>query len=339
MKKALFFILCISSLLWAEGVEFSHRLYLDTWYTSNVLNLSEDDLDEYDAGTNPDKYTLDTSDDLITSARLWLDINHRCIFGHTSIQRIVLKFDKHWSNSDLDGGYIQAKYRQYLSKSVRLMADYFYYPEIYVNRYIPAIVGVDSYKDYTYGKNVWRGTLEWDVIKNLELSYRAEFSQKYYNEYFTEYDASGLEHRLSVTTSLFAPLRLSAYASYETDEADGADAYDSVEMVDQVKDASYDQNQFGMSLNAPLARKWRVSLSADYQMRFYQSDVAGDTYHLGRDDYRTDLRVQITAPRLKKIQIQPYWHVQKREVSSPFAQVKADKEYLAHEVGVSILFR
>lgn len=73
-------------------------------------------------------------------------------------------------------------------------------------------------------------------------------------------------------------------------------------------------------------------------MRFYQSDVAGDTYHLGRDDYRTDLRLEVETSQWKNLRIQPWWHLEKREVSSPFAEVKSAKEYVTNEMGVTVRF-
>jgi len=338
MKSYILIMIFLSSLLWATGLNFSHRVFLDTYYTDNVLNLSESSLDEFDGGTHPEKYDLETSDDLVTSVRLWLDVKHRYVLGHTSIQRLVLKFEKHWSNDLLDGGYIQLKHRQYLSKSVRVMADYFYYPEIYVNQYIPALKDVADYKEYSYAENAWRCTVEWDVTPALELAYRAEFTQKYYNKYFTEYDASGLKHRLAASYRVSDKLRISGFAAYESDDADGEDAYPDVSAITQIKDASYQENQTGISLDFAVTPSWKITADAQYQMRFYQSDVAGDTYHLGRDDYRTDLRLEVETSQWKNLRIQPWWHLEKREVSSPFAEVKSAKEYVTNEMGVTVRF-
>ncbi len=72
----------------AAGVTFLKKLELENYYDNNILRLSEADLELFEAGTAQEKFELESSDDVVTSAQLDLGIKHSFAMGHTQINRI-----------------------------------------------------------------------------------------------------------------------------------------------------------------------------------------------------------------------------------------------------------
>ena len=99
MKKYLFlFIMIFASSLAAQNFIFYPVITLETEYNSNILSLSQSDLDRFESGNETDKFSLETSDDLITSAKVELNLKHRLMANHTQINRIAVRYNKFLKN-------------------------------------------------------------------------------------------------------------------------------------------------------------------------------------------------------------------------------------------------
>ena len=158
MRKYLFlFIIIIVSSLAAQNFIFYPNITLETKYNSNILNLSQSDLDRFESGNEPDKFSLETSDDLITSAKVELNLKHKLMAGHTQINRVAISYNKFLKNSFEDNYYIGFALKQYLSKKFNFGIYFYYYPEIYVNRYDSVLDAENVFRDFTYSKNNYVG--------------------------------------------------------------------------------------------------------------------------------------------------------------------------------------
>ncbi|MBN1948929.1 MAG: hypothetical protein JW784_04225 [Candidatus Cloacimonetes bacterium] len=331
------FLLIVSALS-AWQPEWIRYISLENYYDSNIQKLSSNSLDTFQAGTSPDQFRLNSSDDFLSSLRLELGVKHRYLTGHTQIAKIVIKYDHFWNNAFMDNLYLRFNLRQYFSRTVNLALNYYYYPRILVNRYRSETDG--QYHDYTYAKNVYNAALFWRFIDPATVTCKFEISQLYYNKYFTEYDCLNLENEVTLHLKPCTWFQADFAYAFRLSSADGEDAYSDPGQV-QVKDASYEANIFTISLAFPQLLRvkdkfCRLDGSITRDIRYYQSDVTGDTYHLGRDDHFWRVSGDLSYPLLPQIRIKILTFWESRDTESPFASVIAEKDYQRYQIGLSL---
>ncbi|MCK4695419.1 MAG: hypothetical protein KAT74_06640 [Candidatus Cloacimonetes bacterium] len=341
MKKiALILLLFLTStFLFAGNISFFSRIDFKNYYDSNILKLSSVTLSEFEDSTNPDKFKIETSDDFVTSAKIDFGLKYHFL-GHTQIDKIVLKYNKYWKNNVKDNGYLRIGIKQFFSKEINLSLNYYLYPEIYSNRYKSVLD--DDYHDYTYSKNVYNINFNWKFYSDWVLDYKFEFSQLYYNKYFTEYDAGNFASSISLGTNISGFFNLIFKYSYKVSNADAEDAFDNPETISQIKDASYESNIYNISFSFPeliVISDKKIGFYSDFSLekRFYQSEEPGDDYHLGRDDCIMKFLSHFTYPFSEDFRLRIFYEYETRNTDSPFNYVEDDKEYSLYKSGVSLI--
>jgi hypothetical protein len=342
MKKLLpvLFIFLGYALLMAKPLDLFVDLTIESTYNSNILKLSDTDISRFKNENDTEKFKIDTLDDLVISAKAVTGIKHRKFFGHTQITKITLKYDKYINNEMKDEIMIGFGLRQFFSRKVNLYLGYFYYPQIYVNRYRGVLD--DAYHDFTYAKNVYTGKLTWKFYPKININYKFEFSQIYYDKCFTEYDADNLEHTLGFTYSASSKVRIGARYSYKISTADGEDAFENLTEIDVIKDASYEANIYNLSFTFPMIffinkLPLDFSTSIRFEQRYFQSENAGDEYHLGRNDETWQVKGDLEYPLSDKWKLNGFTRFEKRVTDSPYFDVETEKEYDLYEMGLSII--
>jgi hypothetical protein len=342
MKKLLpvLFFVFNSILLYAKPLNMFVDLTVGSSYNSNVLKLSDTDISSFKNENDTDKFKINTVDDLVVSAKAVTGIKHTEFFGHTQVAKITLKYDKYISNELKDEAAIGIDTRRFFSRKVNLYLGYFYYPHIYLNRYRSVLD--DAYHDFTYAKNVYTGKLTWKVHTKLNLNYKCEFSQSYYDECFTEYDADNLEHALGLTYLVSKKVSIGTRYSYKVSTADGEDAFENPAEIDVIKDASYEANIYNLSFTFPrllYINKLPVDFSAStrFEQRYFQSENAEDEYHLGRNDEIWQVKGSMEYPLSDKWKLMGSTRFEKRVTDSPYSDVETEKEYDLYEMGLSII--
>ncbi len=342
MKKyLLILIITITSTLAAQNFSFSPSIKIDTKYNSNILNLSQDDLDRFENGGEPDKFSLETSDDLITSAKAELSLKHRLIAEHTQINRIAIKYNKFLNNSFEDNYYIEFAIKQFFSKKLNLGMYYYYHPEIYVNRYESVLDADTPYHDFTYSKNNYIGKINYILNSKFQFNYKFAFSQLYYNEYFTEYDAENIENGLSIGITPANWIRINSSYAYKFSNAKAEDAFSNPQLVTIIKDATYQADILGLSIYFPAvisvsSKPVNFTLGAKYEHLYFQAEDQLDEYHYGRDDKIVTLNTDAKYKINDNISLEYYYKYKFRNTGSPYTNVVADKEYNLYETGISI---
>ncbi len=343
MKKSLLALIIFlgSVLLIAKPWDMFIDLKLETIYNSNILKLSGTDISRFKNENDTDKFKINTIDDLIVATKVVTGIKHAEIFGHTQIAKITLKYDKYISNEIKDEGAIGIDTRRFFSRKINLYLGYFYYPQIYVNRYRSVLD--NAYHDFTYAKNVYTGKLSWKVHTKININYKCEFSQVYYDKYFTEYDSDNLENTFGLTFLASQKVMIGARYSYKVSTADGEDAFENPAAIDVIKNASYEANIYNLSVTFPkvlFMNKLPLAFSASirFEQRYFQSENAGDEYHLGRDDAIWQVKGDLEYPLSDQWKLMGSTRYEKRVTDSPYADVETDKEYDLYEMGLLIAF-
>jgi len=345
MKKIIILtFIIIYSFLSAKTFDFYSYLEIDNYYQSNILKYSKQDISDFKDNTNIAKYRIDTLDDFVTSVKFDFRLKHRIFAGHTQINRFVYKFDKYNNNYIKDNDYICLGLTQYLSKKLDFSFNYYFYPEIYVRQYQSVLDEESIYRSFSYSKNVYNSFLNWKVLPLIDLDYKFEFSQLYYNEFFTEYDAKNIENRFGLGLNITKNLKMDARYSYKTSDADAEDAFNEPERIDVIKDASYQANiYFGRIIVTKFLNlfKYKLDLSSSlkFEQRYFQSEYLDDSYHYGRDDEIIRINNDLKITFSKKFSAKVFYNFEKRNTDSIFDFVIEDKEYSFYEVGSSLRFR
>ena len=342
MKKYLILLITIiAGLLAAQNFIFNSDFLLETTYNSNILNLSQNDLDRFESGNEPNKFSLKTSDDLITSAKVGLSLKHRLLAGHTQINKIAFKYNKYLKNSFEDNYYLEFSLKQFLSKKLNFGIYYYFYPEIYVNRYDSVLDPENIFRDFTYNKNVYIGKVNYKLNSKFQFNYKFGFSQLFYNEYFTEYDANNIENKIGIKIIPVSWISINSNYTYKISDAKAGDAFSDPQQVTIIKDASYKADLFELSINFPgvikvFSKPVNFGLNAKYEHYYFQAENELDEYHYGREDKIVVLNSNAKYKISKEISLKYFYNLKIRKTNSPYTTVEVDKEYKTFETGISI---
>lgn len=339
--KNFLILICLVAAFFVAAIDIYVDTDLETTYTNNVLKLSDHDLNRFESGEELDKFELETTDDLIFSALIKVGFKNYFIDGHTQRNELYFKYNSHLKNSFLDDGYLGYKFTQYLNRKINFELSYFYYPEIYVNRYSSELDNLNIYRDFTYSKNDYNAEVNWKAHSLLELTYRFGFSQLFYNKYFTEYDAVNFENRLTAELFPKAKIRTKISYRYKASDADGKAAFADPDAIDVIKNASYEANTYSVSCSVPRLfsigkRRFYFTAGIDYEQRYFTNDDEDDEYHFARDDYTFSADASLSFKLINKINLKLSGKFQQRNTDSPFSAVERDKNYDLYEVGLRL---
>lgn len=325
----------------AYSLSILSNFTFDTYYNSNILRLSEENIEEFKHGEKPEKYHINSADDIVTEMQGEFGIKHTYLTGHTQIDRISLKYTKFWNNGIKDYIYLKAELKQYFSKYLYVSVKYFYYPDLYINHYKSVLD--DTYHEFSYEKDIYRFLVHWEPQNWLQLKYTFDYEKHFYNECFPEYNATNYDHEIDVTLLSKANHNAEFRYTYTISSADGEDAFDPESMPSRIRDASYESNTYYVSLATPfhlgrLPDEFVTSYSIEFEERFFQSakPTSVDPFHAGRKDNILTINLATTYPLSRTFGIKAFYEYKMRDTSSPLGYVEAEKEYDLHKAGLSI---
>jgi hypothetical protein len=328
MKKVLILIfICLSIYLFGWEIDTSAEIF----YDSNILNLSEDSLDEFKNNVNNEKYDIETSDDLITAFRLHVE-KQNYLTGHTQNHRVLMKYNKYWQNPLKNNYYLGYEIQQFFSKKVNLKVAYYHFADIYLNNYTSNTENSDAYHHFTYDKNVWQAELFYKFAQHFSAEYKFQYSQLFHNKYFTDYDAEVWENGAEVRYYLPQKLRLRLAYNYKISEQEQL----KLDYEDKV-DPSYEADVYFLGIRIPLHYRDAYFYNrTTYEARFYSSKLEEDQYHIGRQDKKWKHESVVSFDLNKTIRAKFFYEVTRRYTDSYFDFVENDKQYESYEIGLSL---
>ncbi|MDP8226678.1 MAG: hypothetical protein P9L89_03425 [Candidatus Celaenobacter polaris] len=350
MKRII--IICFVFLMSAQALsaqDFEYDLYnkidIRTYYDSNVLNLSDKDINEFLDGQDPDKYKLKSVDDIVSSFDIELGFKHNLVMGHTQISKFKFSYDKYWKNGFKDFKFISFELIQYFSKYVDVRAKYSYYPYIFINKYKSNFYSPYEYHDFTYSKNLVLSGINIRILDFAEFGYNFKYSNQNYNEYFPEYDAYNLISGGWIGLRPMENTKIKFKYTYVQSIAKAEKVYEPGSI--EIRDPSYDSNIFYTSLSLPIGsgamrRPVKLFTSLELENRYYQSpfSVTIDPFHSGRKDNIMDVEVWIIYPLWYILDFRPFFTYESRNTHSPNGTlVSEEKGYITRTYGVSLQVR
>jgi hypothetical protein len=291
MRRLLVFLLLAPIILCAapkKKAPWQLSLGTDLGYDTNVFALSDSDIDKFDDG-NTNFSFAESSDDMIISpsAKLSHDWKWRRITFTPSVQG---DYTLYTSNSDKSKWSaltaIEGQYRKWDAK-----VWYGYYPENYVRDYKDRD-GSGANEPYKYDKDLFKGRVQYDVLKHDTAALSGKYEIYRYNEYFTEYDGEAITLGGEWTHS-FPGFYLTGGYQYRTYDCNELSAQ---QIEDDLGDGSYESNLYSVELQNKKIRiahrKYiRPGISFDFEDRYYQTNRQ-DAAHADRHDRKYTLTAQ-----------------------------------------------
>jgi len=325
-------ILCFALML---GLGFLHAQFegsitLNTTYTDNVFQLSDYDLDRFEAN-HPYLEFAKSTDDLTMHTQIDLAYPLRYRWWKFT-PSVTATLSQNVANQDCyrrDFGSRLKIERYYWNATLQ----YAYHPNIYVRHYVDSD-GSGKPEKYAYERDLYRADIQIKPISKTTVKFSGQFENRYLNEYWTEDDAelmtigAGLRYRFSTFT-------LDADYSFRTS--------DNVNKTES-RDASYESDRYEFGFRTAhitlhdkkgLRINWYPALDLSYEERFYQGK---DTWYGGREDniYSTNASLNFVLNQNININLD-YTHLF-RNVDSPNGTVVQLKEYTENQIGFGLKY-
>ncbi len=324
MKKVLIVGVLLLSLTIALA-EISMTFTNEVSYSDNVFQLSDDDLDQHDAGQDFDY--IETSDDLINKAKL-------SIYSRNQVGKVRYDFyvrgtyDQYLKNNDKSKPSISTGFGLN-TRSFDTSIMYGYYPGNYVRKYKDKD-GTQNYEKFEYDKNLYKLDAEYRFTRKAYLLAYLKFEQYHHNEYFTEYDGDAITPGIGLKYS-FSELYLEGWYYYRVYET-----HDEILPDDEISDQSYESNIYSASIRMKKIKgknfDYRPVFDFEYEKRYYDG---WDKYHNGREDDTITINPWIKVYLTDYLNITLDYTSKIRNVSSESQSVEDSKTYQENEMSIT----
>ncbi len=293
----------------AGGQSLGLTAGFSTGYDDNFLELSDNQLRDFEAGTHPLRFAVRTTDDVVYNP--WLAITWELDQGRGRRHslRIRGEGDFHEKNGIADFQSYSVNWRESFRRDRRLSAGYFVLPDFYLRQLrdedLPAALGDSRYRSAQFDLQI--ATAGWQQRAGrgrlAGLAYR--FERRRYNLDFQERNAGLHQGELSLDWNRL-PRRgnVGLQAGYRVSRSQATDG-DEVGGVRDDDDLSYHGLVARIDGRMEFKRTgpWRLGGDLAYQLetRQYESKLVADRYHFGRSDV-----LQIVELGLR-VGYRPHW--------------------------------
>jgi len=317
-------------------------------YDDTVLTQSDDGVDMWVDGLNPEQYRIEKYDDLIFAPTLDFSAERKLIgWGNTrfrfKVKRWIYSQNPIKTNTDLDG-YV----RQFFGSGKSLELYLHYAPEQYIRQLSDRPPYTDpaepvEYKEFRFTRNILNLTWRQRLSRTWDYTLTFENNRRYYNKPFLENDTVCYEGRLLVGCRLTPRLKLTGDYSFEDAKSRGHDTIAETREDSDDGDASYrrDLYRFGVTLETPWAQPVFDSIDASYLFMDYyyttQSDLFDDPYHVGRRDKMQKVGVTLDRKVTGDLGVYFSFRYSDRVVESPwYGDITLDKDYIQHRYWIGM---
>ncbi|MGE5176338.1 MAG: hypothetical protein ACM3JJ_08155 [Hyphomicrobiales bacterium] len=283
---------------WRERIRLSVALRAS--HDDNFLQYSDGQIATFDAGTNPDRYSVTSIDDALfepsVSLRYELDRGRR---GGRTI-RLRWSGDFHGTNATADDGAGSVSWREEFAHGRSVAVGAYRLPNYYLRQLfdedVPSGLGVSRYRRASFALTI--GSVEYRqrlaTRTNGFLHYRYE--RRTYDQYFRERTSDTHEVRIgSGWNSRGRRWDLDGTAGYRTSAADARDGDEATGSPADDPDVSYHgpvaSARTRIRLSGTGAGRLAGEIGAEYERREYTSDRVSDTSHHGRIDRIADVTI------------------------------------------------
>ncbi len=348
--------LSIVSLLWLASTLFTATVCaseqslslsagVSSAYNNNFLEYSPNQLDRFKAGTNPLRFSLESTDDMIMSPSVSLTWELDQGGGRRHALRAHWDGDFHATNAGADYRSYSARWTERFNGNRRLAVGFGRMDNFYVRQLrdedLSVVLGDARWTRAQFDQDAitasWRQPVGKDV--NLGLAYRHE--KRDYVKAFTERSSNANQGEVSLGWDGLpkrGQIELSAGYRHSKAEANDGDA-----IVGDDDDVSYGGVLAGatgrMEFSRTKTMRWSGDLGVDIATRSYDSKlpVAVDPFHAGRSDRMVGVEAGLRAA-YRRWDARAFFRVENNNASlgTGAAPTSDSGSYSKHQFGLEL---
>lgn len=265
---------------------------VSTVYNSNFLEYSNNQLDRFKAGTNPLRFSLESTDDAIVSPGVSLTWELDQGSGRRHALRAHWDGDFHATNPGADYRSYSARWTESFSGGRRFAVGYGRMDHFFVRQLrdedLPVLAGDARWQRAEFDQDAITASWRQDVGKGMNLGLAYRYETRDYVPAFVERSSKANQGEITLGwDGLPNRGELELSAGYRQTKADATDG-DGISGDDD--DVSYHGLLGGVKGDMQLSRsksmRWTGDAGVDVATRSYDSDlpVAVDPFHAGRSD-------------------------------------------------------
>jgi len=328
----------------AAGQRLDLAAGLTTTYDTNLLQYSDSQLELFESGRRPDRFSLETLDDLVAAPDLALTWQLDSGRGRRHVLRARGSAALHDKNGTADYRSLSLSWREFFRGRRRISLGLYAVPHYYLRQLlaedvVPLYPGLSRERRAEFALDIASASFRQRAWRELELELGYRLERRRYNREFRERDSFTHEGELLAGIarqrgSLEARLlyRASVARAADGDEAPG---------VNDDPDLGYRGPGGGLGGRIDLAAlgplRAGADLDLDLESRRFGSTRPFDTYHFGRRDLllavETGLRIQ-----LHRASARAFWHYESNDAHlGTRAPLSGDAgSYRQHQVGLAL---
>ena len=298
----------------AGGQRLDVTAGLTTAYDSNLLQYSDTQLDQFENGAHPDRFSLETRDDLVWSPALALAWQLDSGGGRRHLVRLRGTGDFHRRNGTADFRAASLSWHESFGGARRLALGVYLLPHYYLRQLlaedeVPPFPGLSRYRRAEFGLGIAAASWTERVAHDIQIELGYQFERRRYDAAFRERDSDTHQGGLAVSWTR----RHHSLEGRFQFRAEGARAEDGDETAGNTDDADVGYRGPGGTVTgrADLARRgpWRLSadLALEMEARDFVSGRPRDTYHRGRADRRAAVEAGVRAQLRRRVSARGFW--------------------------------
>lgn len=329
--------------------EVTGEFYLGLVYDDNPIHYSDEDIDAFRRGEDPDKFSITTYDDLILNPWASVDLTFP-VAGFQKSARLRLKYQwwRYTSNHVKNNESMLLLWRQPVRRLDYIEFSYSYSPEQYIRNfrwrhpYAPRSTTPLVYQPFDYTRNEFVFGYRWRFHPRLAAKGTVRRALKFYNRPFMDNDLWVWAYRID--TEIYVTDRWRMTLRYQLDVADSR-GHDTVEenkenSNDSVSDHYVDRYRLILVYRPKRGGYWpqRVGWDVRYELSYFTSDKApkDDPRHVGRKDKKWVAELTLLYPFLERTSLEIGYRYSTRSVDSPYKEqiIAEEKDYTSNRVWI-----
>lgn len=322
-------------------------LGLGVMHDDNILEYSDGQIRTFEAGTHPDRYSIETIDDVVWEPTVSLAYTKDRGTRRGRMIRLRWSGSFHATNQTADYGAASVTWRESFSKGRAISLGVYELPNYYLRQLrdedIPLGGGVSRYRRASFDLTI--GSVEWRqrVAQRTTLTLDYQYERRVYNEDFRERDSDTHVVGLGCDWSpKKKPFSLAGSAAYRSSRAAGEDGDEVAGAPPDDADISYNGLVLSAGTRVDLAqgRSGRLEgeIGSGVSTRNYTTDRVYDTSHYQRDDLLFNMTVGLRWNPRGPFSLRGFYEHEnnKATFSSPTPPTSDPSSYTANMIGMSI---
>ena len=342
VAAALALLITVPAANGATGQRLDLGVGLTTAYDSNLLQYSNAQIDQFESGSHPDRFSIETRDDLAWSPELSLAWELDSGRGRRHLVRVRGSGEFHQKDATADFRAVSLTWRESFRGGRRLTLAAYALPSFYLRQLfdpdaVPAFSGLSRYRRAQFGLDIASASYRQALPGPLEIEAGYQYERRRYVAGFRERDSGTHQAELAVGVSK-ARAALEGRALYRDANAKAEDGDGTA--GDDV-DVGYHGPGGGITGRIEFARRGRMRLAGDLALegerRRFDSNRALDPFHRDRTDVRFAVESGLRIRLVRRAQARAFWRYETNDARLG-ARASASNDagsYREHRVGLA----